>query len=210
MYIVFSIFSPFQVPEEGICLADYCDILRCDIVIERIKRNHQKSLISFIYPHIEYDNGIGDDTIVYDDGLNSVKELLTVGDELMLSYSDSRPICDEKRMKRLKSKCEVIMNQCLLGLLASRVVESLDTADINENDQSEMDEVNHKIISSVCDLLSCDKSWKDFFFDVSIRLESDYEVIILIEIFGKSNWRTNKYLHSLFTPLLTLTGKNCS
>lgn len=154
--------------EQGVCLADYCDILRCDIVIERIKRE------SLIFPTIknDYEDTDYDGTIEKDsDGL------LT---RYYNKYYDSSSYrkCDSKKMKKLKSKCVIIMNQCLLGLLTTKIVQSLqldlndDNGDQNNMDIDQMDEINHKIISSICDLLSCDKSWKDFFLDVSISNSS--------------------------------------
>lgn len=210
-----------QVPWK-VCLADYCDILRCDIVVERIKYNQQKSssLLSFLFPYSstsseeeleeEFENELNSETKVGDG-----HELTSFAySQFVDQQSSINPTakCDENHMKRLKSKCETIMNQCLLGLVTSRMVQSFkldqdmdiaDTVDVHgrevdgyddyEIDGNDLDELNHKVISSICDLLSCDKSWKDFFLDVS--------TINFYVQFYDSNYEKREFLTSSTTFL---------
>lgn len=208
-----------------VCLADYCDILRCDIVVERIKYNQQpKSLLSFLFPSSSSsrisEQEEENEAFEYKLTANSVEEKKVDDEHILNAFLDQQESsssypstkCEEKSMKKLKSKCETIMNQCLLGLVASRMVRSfkMDNADTGNGinhvhghqadafddydddvDGTEMDELNHKLISSICDLLSCDKSWKDFFLDVSIHTYTCHMHCIYMYVYVYSAFMCN-------------------
>ncbi|XP_067130668.1 uncharacterized protein [Centruroides vittatus] len=78
--------------EDAVCLADYCDIMRCDVLGNKLKTQKTKN----------------DDN---DQSFNTVKLL-----ELSRSSSD---LCNENTLLLLQNKCKAVIRQCTLGLLAT-------------------------------------------------------------------------------------------
>ncbi|XP_064466953.1 uncharacterized protein LOC135378043 isoform X2 [Ornithodoros turicata] len=93
-------------PEDGVCLADYCDILRCDVLGPRLvitKQDYQEQ----IQPSKTKRNCEGAAAAI-----------------------DPRCSCDEKRMQALQHKCRIVIQQCVMGLLSALSVK--DFQDIEE------------------------------------------------------------------------------
>ncbi|KAL3243922.1 hypothetical protein MRX96_019510 [Rhipicephalus microplus] len=123
-----------QWPERGVCLADYCDILRCDVLGPRLAAAERASAggsaVAATLP-------------------DKPKEVEVLGGRCGEPPADHpRCSCDQKHMSALQQKCRIVVQQCVIGLLS--VLSVKDFQDIE-------DELNNNI----CSYLTCNKYWDD-------------------------------------------------
>lgn len=117
-------FDEFQVPDDAICLADYCDIIRCDVLLGNTLDNQ----------NLKRDEKI------------SFKSSNLKSSELVLDSSNEPNLdCDKAKLKNLFDKCTRLVRQCALGTLELE-------SSINEFDKLEK-ELTKSICSYLtCDL----------------------------------------------------------
>ncbi|KAL1425740.1 hypothetical protein MTO96_018903 [Rhipicephalus appendiculatus] len=137
-------------PSGGCALADYCDILRCDVLGPRLAAAERASA-----------GGSAVATALQPD---KPKEVEVHGGRCGEPPADHpRCSCDQKHMSALQQKCRIVVQQCVIGLLS--VLSVKDFQDIE-------DELNNNI----CSYLTCNKYWDDSLNEVSdIRLFRKYE-----------------------------------
>ncbi|XP_077503259.1 uncharacterized protein LOC144113798 [Amblyomma americanum] len=119
--------------DRGVCLADYCDILRCDVLGPRVAAAERASA----------------------SGSSAVVEALPDKPKADEGRCGSPPAadhprcsCDQRHMSALQQKCRIVVQQCVIGLLS--VLSVKDFQDIE-------DELNN----GICSYLTCNKYWDD-------------------------------------------------
>ncbi|XP_042896471.1 uncharacterized protein [Parasteatoda tepidariorum] len=131
--------------EETVCLDDYCDVFRCDVLKRRVLRQRQededsiKKISSFqpsslnLYSLSIFKNEHAHSKLSEDD--EEVKKM--------------KKLCKSDEMKRRHTKCRSLVRQCTIGMLAN--LSSKDFQDIEDD-----------LDQSICSFLTCDKYWDDF------------------------------------------------
>ncbi|XP_065281276.1 uncharacterized protein [Dermacentor albipictus] len=120
--------------DRGVCLADYCDILRCDVLGPRLAAAERASAAgSAVATALQPDKP---------------KEVAPGGRCGEPPADHPRCSCDQKHMSALHQKCRIVVQQCVIGLLS--VLSVKDFQDIE-------DELNNNI----CSYLTCNKYWDD-------------------------------------------------
>lgn len=95
----------FPKADSGVCLADYCDILRCDILGPKLTASE---LAQPLREQTKEDSKCAGST----------------------PTDDPRCSCDEKHMLALQQKCRIVIQQCVIGLLS--ILSVKDFQDIEE------------------------------------------------------------------------------
>lgn len=82
--------------DRGVCMADYCDILRCDVLGPRLAAAERASAAGSTLP----------DKPKADDNCGAPPA------------DHPRCSCDQKHMRALQQKCRIVVQQCVIGLLS--------------------------------------------------------------------------------------------
>ncbi|KAI1285589.1 hypothetical protein HDE_11729 [Halotydeus destructor] len=143
-----------DIHQDAICLADYCDIMRCNVLLKKRTKETKGSL----GPWTAYSS------------LMAVSSMAATEDGDTLDPGDR---CNDTHMSLLKVQCKAVVRQCTRGLLTGDNLSLKDFQDIED-----------ELVLSLCSYLSCDKFNEDTVPKPQTVATSLYLVAAIVIIFG--------------------------
>uniref|UniRef100_T1J491 C2H2-type domain-containing protein n=1 Tax=Strigamia maritima TaxID=126957 RepID=T1J491_STRMM len=123
-------FNVLNMRSDAVCLARYCDIMRCEVLITK-----QGIAMSMAVKSTET--------------LSAVAQLPVMPNvKSNLKQSGWTERCQEKKLRELRNKCQVVIRDCISGLLLN----------LSLKDFKEIEEDLNK---AVCSYLTCEKYWEN-------------------------------------------------
>ncbi|GIY81918.1 c2H2-type domain-containing protein [Caerostris darwini] len=146
--------------EETVCLDDFCDVFRCDILRKKMLKQRMEEEDELSKPRKQPPKS----------GIAVLKHRIQDTQEDDEEIREKKKNCDPREMSRIHHKCRSLIRQCTIGMLVN--MSSKDFQEIEED----LDE-------SICSFLTCDKYWDDYDAHVSIDTEfrSD-QITFLVDV----------------------------